>query len=549
LIVVISFRSHVTVASHCQSGRSGFLPMTPDRLRVPRWFTWAAPVIDALADPRRSHKAIIAVLVAYTAVWTLYAVIAKSTQGIHPDMAEIAAWGLALEWGTPKHPPLLPALVQGWFSVLPATDWAYYQLAVLLVAIAIYLSWLLSGLWLDGMKRAVVPFLLMLIPFYNFLPLKLDHNVILIPLWTATTYTFVKAYRTGGAWWAAAAGLCAGGAMLAKYWSLFLLFGLGMAALIDTRRMAFFKSPTPLIITAVSLAVFLPHIAWLEGNGFPTLISARYRLAQTWGDLGHSLLTYGFGFLGYVSVPLVLLAVLAPSFRREAKSLIWPDDREGRFVAVMFWTPLLVVVPFAIATQARLSALWTMSALSLFGVLCLASPRIVITRSTAAAFATIVIALSAGALAASPIVAFFRLKGGAENEQLYTRQLARQLEIALEQEKQPQPRFLVGTYSLANSVAFYMRDRPLPVALRARVPARWGVSVSNDEFVTLCLASDRACRTSPMVHPLARWQTITVEPERFGVRGAPESFVLEIKPFVQPETDTDFCCISTSRRR
>jgi 4-amino-4-deoxy-L-arabinose transferase-like glycosyltransferase len=504
--------------------------MTPNRLRVPGWLTWAAPVIDALADPRRCHTAMIAVLAAYTAVWTLYAVIAKSTQGIHPDMAEIAAWGLTLEWGTPKHPPLLPALVQGWFSVLPATDWAYYQLSVLLIAIAIYFSWLLSGLWLGGMKRAVVPFLLMLIPFYNFLPLKLDHNVILIPLWAATTYTFVKAYRSGGAWWSVAAGLCAGGAMLAKYWSFFLLFGLGMAALMDARRMAFFKSPAPWIITAVSLAMFLPHIVWLQVNEYPTLISAQYRLAETWWGLGLSLVGYGFGFLGYVSVPLILLALLEPSFARGAKSLIWPEDREGRFVAVMFWTPLLVVVPFVIATQARLSALWTMSALSLLGTLCLGSPRIVITRSTAATLATIVIAVSLGALAASPVVAFLRLKGGVENEQLYTRQLAREIDVTLAREKQTPPRFIVGTHSLANSVAFYMRDRPLPVALNARVPARWIALASNDEFVAVCLASDRACRASPTVHPLAHWQTITVEPERFGVRGTPETFVLEIKP-------------------
>src|SRR6266568_220867 len=108
--------------------------MTPNRLRASRWLTWAAPLIDSLADPRRCHTVMIAVLAAYTAVWTLYAVIAKSTQGIHPDMAEIAAWGLALEWGTPKHPPLLPGLVQGWFSLLPAADWAYYQLSVLLTA-------------------------------------------------------------------------------------------------------------------------------------------------------------------------------------------------------------------------------------------------------------------------------------------------------------------------------------------------------------------------------------------------------------------------------
>ena len=52
-----------------------------------------------------------------------------------------------------------------------------------------------------------------------------------------------------------------------------------------------------------------------------------------------------------------------------------------------------------------------------------------------------------------------------------------------------------------------------------------------------------------MVHPLARWLTLTVEPEWLGLRGTPETFVLEIKPVVQPDGGPDFCCISTSRRR
>jgi len=518
--------------------------MHPPDMSTPRWLArwlnWTAPLIDALADPRRAHRTMIAVLAAYAVVWTLYAIIAKWTQGIHADMAEIAAWSLALEWGTSKHPPLLPALVRGWFSVLPATDWAYYQLSVLLTTISIYVSWLLAGLWLDGVKRAVVPFLLMLIPFYNFLSLKLDHNVILIPLWAATTFTFVKAYRSGNWWWSLAAGLCAGGSMLAKYWSVFVLLGLGLAALIGARRGAFFKSASPWIITAASLALFLPHIVWLEFNEYPTLLYAQQRLIQTPGDLARSLLGYVFSAIGYVSVPLILLALLEPSFRSGAKSLIWPDDRERRFVAVMFWTPLLVVIPFAIATQGRLSALWTMSALSLFGVICLGSPRIAIARSTAATIAMIAIMLSIGALAASPLVAFLRLKGGVENEALYTRPLAHEIDRALEREQQSPPRFLVANYPIVNSVAFYMRARPFPVALDMLVPASWSASASPGESVTVCLASDHDCRKNRLLPPRARWLEITVEPVHFGISGSPQTFVLEIKPFknqLQPGND------------
>src|SRR4051812_31362449 len=148
-----------------------------------RWTALIDRLVAAAASPKPGRRVVLIVLMAYTAAWTAYAITAKATQGIHPDMGEIFSWGWDLEWGTHKHPPLLPVLVSLWFSVFPISGWAYYLLAVITTAVAMYFTWLLSGFWLHGAKRAVVPFLLMLIPFYNFLALKLDHNVILVPLW------------------------------------------------------------------------------------------------------------------------------------------------------------------------------------------------------------------------------------------------------------------------------------------------------------------------------------------------------------------------------
>src|SRR5215213_8656357 len=115
-------------------------------------------LVVAIGRPRHGHLALICALISYAAVWTTYATIAKATQGIHPDMGEVVAWGWVLEWGTNKHPPLLPALVRLWFSVFPLADWTYYLLAVTSTTIAIYFAWLLSGFWLRGAKRAAVPF-------------------------------------------------------------------------------------------------------------------------------------------------------------------------------------------------------------------------------------------------------------------------------------------------------------------------------------------------------------------------------------------------------
>jgi len=109
-----------------QSGRRGLA-------RIERLF-------DALADPARGERTVVAVLLAYAALWTLYGAIAKGSQDIHADMSEQFALGRELALGYPKHPPLAMAVVRAWFAVFPTADWAYYLLAMVNVALALWIA-------------------------------------------------------------------------------------------------------------------------------------------------------------------------------------------------------------------------------------------------------------------------------------------------------------------------------------------------------------------------------------------------------------------------
>src|ERR1700756_5182900 len=117
------------------------------------WLTPVARLADALTDPRRANRTAIAVLGGYVAVWTLYAVVAKSSQDVHFDMGEAVAWSRELASGNPKHPPGSAWLVKVWFSIFPLTDWAYYLLAVTAAAVGLWIAWMLSGRWLAPDKR------------------------------------------------------------------------------------------------------------------------------------------------------------------------------------------------------------------------------------------------------------------------------------------------------------------------------------------------------------------------------------------------------------
>jgi hypothetical protein len=134
----------------------------------------------ALIDPARRERAVLVSLAAYLVLWTIYGSIAKSSQGLHPDMTELIAWSRDLAWGY-KHPPLAAAIVRLWFSVFPVAEWSYYLLAMLMPTIALWIVWRLSADYLDIEKRVAGLALLMFVPFFNFHALKFNVNTVLRP--------------------------------------------------------------------------------------------------------------------------------------------------------------------------------------------------------------------------------------------------------------------------------------------------------------------------------------------------------------------------------
>ncbi len=90
-------------------------------------FRLLAPIellVDTLADPARRERAVVVVLLAYIAAWTLYAVLAKWGQAVHYDMAELVGWSREPALGYYKHPPLPSWLVRVWFGLFPLANWA-----------------------------------------------------------------------------------------------------------------------------------------------------------------------------------------------------------------------------------------------------------------------------------------------------------------------------------------------------------------------------------------------------------------------------------------
>jgi 4-amino-4-deoxy-L-arabinose transferase-like glycosyltransferase len=361
--------------------------------------------------------------------------------------------------------------------------------------VALWIVWKIAGDYLDGEKRAFAFALMTFIPFFNFHALKFNANTILLPLWAATAFCFLRSYERRSVLWAALAGLFAAGSMLGKYWSVFLLLGLGVAALLDRRRAEYFKSAAPWVTIAVGAAVLAPHVVWLTRTEFTPLT---YATAIRSGAGGHPLKSAGnylIGALAYVALPLICaLAAIRPN-RVIAADMLWPREQQRRLAAMAFWAPLLLPAILAPVFHFEITSLWTMSAWALLPVVLLSSPRITVPALAARRIVALALALPLVALAASPLIATVIHRQGVPNYASHYRLLAQEVDKAWRATSE-RPLRLVGSYNnLLYGTVFYFPDRPSTLEIIGPQVTPWtdAARLARDGIALYCPAEDGDC--------------------------------------------------------
>jgi 4-amino-4-deoxy-L-arabinose transferase-like glycosyltransferase len=512
------------------------LPEPMPSLLLNRFNDALVHLVEGLIDPARRRRAALVFALGYAALWTLYGVIAKSSQDLNADMAEMVVWTREPALGYPKHPPLLAWILWAWFKIFPLADWAYILLAALTVAAGVYLAIELSAEWLAREKLAAVPFLLAVIPFYNFLGLKFDQNSVLIPLWALAMWAMLRALDTRHLAWAALAGLAAAAAMLSKYWSAFLIVALSLAALAHPGRRDYFRSAAPWTTAGVFVAAVAPHVWWLIRENFPpiTWVTTR-RLASSTATMLGSMGEFLGGTVGYAGIALLLVLVFVrPNARMIADSWLPRDAR--RTAAILFWTPILLPLVAALFTRTTLISLWNTPALNLLPVMMLASPLVVLPRVALLRIAGVAVAITLLSVAASPIVAFAILKRGVENDAAYARLVMAAAEREWRAATDKPLTLVAGPFVLVSTAAFYGTDRPStfadfspylsPWADEARI-ARGGMAIMVDADVPYWL--DRAA-TYIDAAPGARRTEATVARHWLGFESEPKRFMIAVVP-------------------
>jgi 4-amino-4-deoxy-L-arabinose transferase-like glycosyltransferase len=490
-------------------------------------------LLDALTDPARRERAAAWLLIGYCAVWSLYGALAKGSQDINFDMGEMVAWSRDAGIGTPKHPPFGAWLVRIWFAVFPQTDWSYYVFAMALAAFALWCAWRLSAHYLDGEKRVVALALLTFIPFFNFHALKYNANTVLIPLWAAATWWFLRSFETRLASWAALAGLGAAAAMLGKYWSIFLLAGLGAAVLTDPRRAAYFRSAAPWVTIAVGAIAFGPHVIWLVQSNFAPFAYAVDSHPATWSSAALSGLGFFIGIAGYIAAPVILSTLVArPSFAAIGDTL-WPRTPQRRLVLIALIAPLVLPVFASIALKVDIVSLWAMSGMTLLCIVLMSSPLVNVTRAAAVRLLALAIGFPVVMTLAAPVIAIVIHREGVPNYATHYRLLAAAVD-KIWRETTGKPLRYLGSYTnIVNGVSFYSADHPHTLDIMDSRATPWSddASIKRDGIALVCPDPEPVCmeKLNARAGDAPR-HAVTLSRWHLGAADAPVRYIIVVLP-------------------
>ena len=493
-------------------------------------------LVDGLGDPARRRRAALVFCMAYATLWFVYAVIAKSAQDLNADMAEMVVWTREPALGYPKHPPLLAWVLWVWFRIFPFADWAYLLLAVITVSAGIFLAIELCAEWLAKEKLAAVPFLLATIPFYNFLGLKFDQNSALIPLWALAMWAMLRALDTRHLGWAALAGIAAAAAMLVKYWSVFLIAALALAAIMHPKRRDYFRSAAPWVTAGVFLVAVAPHAVWLIRENFPpiTWVATR-RVAASFNDTAVSILHALGGTFAYAAVAIALVLIFVRPSPGALRDGFLPHEERG-VAANLFYVPLSLPIVPALIKNISLLSLWNTPALNLLPVMLLGSPLVTVPRVAVLRIAGIVTVLTVLIVAASPFVAFALLRTGVENDAAYARLLMEATQREWRKDTNKPLKLIGGPFVLVSSAAFYGKDQPSTYAHFSNYLSPWvndariardGMAIMcNDTWLCRHFTNEVAARYGGASHQaevilVRRW---------LGFESAPARFIIAIVP-------------------
>jgi len=298
-------------------------------------------------------------------VWTL--IPSLTNNNLPLDTIEALAWGSNLDWGFSKHPPMSAFLVEIFYQIFGAQDWAYYLLSQICVIISFFVVFKFAEEFFKNKVFCLFSVLLLEgIYFYNFTTPEFNVNVCLMPFWALTVLYLWKGFKNNKIIDWLLVGLFSGFGFLSKY--LFIYLGLGMDIFLIYmiyKRKIDFKCMVSLI---PFLIVLLPHLLWLTENNYITITYGLDRTGS--GDQNlidhiiHPLIFLGkqFGIL----IPFFLMFMF---LNNKLKTRFNFKDNKLLFLLTINIVPIALVFLTSMIMGVKIRTMWMTPFYLFFGVL------------------------------------------------------------------------------------------------------------------------------------------------------------------------------------
>jgi hypothetical protein len=274
-----------------------------------------------------------------------------------------------------------------------------------------------------------------------------------------------------------------------------LLAGLGLAALSDPHRTAYFRSPAPWLTIAAGTAVLAPHVFWIATHGFTTVDFAFTSHATTLPHAAAGSLYFLASVLGYIAVPTVLGAVATLPSVAAIKDTLWPSAPECRTILIAFTAPLVLAALVAVPARADLDPLWSMSAMTLLPVVLFASPLIHVNRTAVVRILTFAMIFPLLLLAASPVIALVIHRQGVTNYASHYRLIAQAVQQAWRGATDKPLRIVGGNRPVVDGSNFYFADPPATFVVTEPMRTPWvdQARIAREGIAIVCPRAELVC--------------------------------------------------------
>ena len=303
-------------------------------------------------------------------IWTL--VPSLTNKNLPLDTIEALAWGSNLDWGFNKHPPMSAFLVEIFYQIFGAQDWAYYLLSQIFVVIAFIVVFRFAEELLKDKALSLVSVLLLEgIYFYNFTTPEFNVNVCQLPFWALCVYYSWKLFDKQqiafkDCFWL---GVFAAIGFLSKYLFIYLLIAIDLlffyVIFVKKYKKFDFKY---LISLEVFIVLLVPHLIWLTNNDYITIT---YGLARTGLENSNFLdhIIYSLIFLGKQAVILIPFFIMSFFLIKKFKSKMSLKDKKLLFLIFVNLVPIGLMFLTSMLTGSKIKTMWMTPFYLFFGVL------------------------------------------------------------------------------------------------------------------------------------------------------------------------------------